>query len=45
MGAGLFVFGQFVGQQTPSLALLVVGVAVWSVLLTAALIFADGDTP
>ena len=44
VGAGLFVFGQFVGQQPPSMFLLGVGVAAWAVLIIIALMVAGGTT-
>ena len=38
IGAGLFVFGQFVGQQPWSPPLLVSGVAIWAALVAFALV-------
>ena len=43
IGAGLFVFGQFVGQQPPSMVLVGVGMVAWAVLIIIALMVA-GDT-
>ena len=43
VGAGLFVFGQFVGQQPPSIRLIAAGILVWAVLMVTAMI-AAGET-
>ena len=39
-GAGLFLFGQFVGDKPISMLLFTSGVAAWIVLLGASLLFA-----
>ena len=43
IGAGLFVFGQFVGQQPPSAPLLVIGAIVWAILIGVALLMAGRE--
>ena len=40
IGADLFVFGQFVGQQPLSAGMFVIGLAVWTALVAIALIAA-----
>ena len=44
VGAGLFVFGQFVGQQPPSMSLVAAGIVIWAALIVTALVIAAGGT-
>ena len=41
--AGVFVVGQFVGEQPASLALVAMGLAIWAVLAIFTLIVAGGN--
>ncbi len=43
IGAGLFIFGQFVGPQPSSEALLMIGAGVWVGLFGTALMVAGGE--
>ena len=42
IGAGLFVFGQFVGQEPTSAGLLVIGIAIWAAFIALAVAIAGG---
>ena len=43
IGAGLFVFAQFIGEQPASLWLLLVGLAVWAAVLVIAVMVEGGE--
>ena len=43
IGAGLFVFAQFIGEGPSSLSLLLIGLAIWAAVLAGMTAIAGGE--